>query len=437
MGIPVWLLLTKGIGTLSARVNILTSANVKVTCTGYNNLSVKATNLTPGQPYVIEWTFKKQCDGNSPVTIFPTSSFSFTATSDTETVTLGSGSGMFQPAVMGNCTVTGSATITSSGSTVSICVSVDGVNCNTNGVALNCPSSPLTLACAPASTGQVGVPYNSCLVASGGTPPYTSFALISGELPPGLSFDTTTGCITGTPTEAGTFPSEFEVTDSAGGTANTAGSNCIITVTPSMPCVIPPSGTAIPGAPVSWNSFKAPAGSVVWTHAHISGPGNVQTNTITTVNFTGVSLVVNTTTYALPNGTIVFNPAISTPTTVVNADGSWTTTVNPNQSGDIFFVGQAIPVDSNLENGGKSTFSFTTNSSDSALTFSWQWSAAVYTCWPGNAAANIEPVHASLQAGAPQNTAVQKCLIQGPRGGGGSNFTGSWSGTGHGTCLQH
>jgi hypothetical protein len=102
----------------------------------------------------------------------------------------------------------------------------------------------------------------------------------------------------------------------------------------------------------------------------------------------------------------------------------------------IFFVGQAIPVDSNLENGGKSTFSFTTNSSDSALTFSWQWSAAVYTCWPGNAAANIEPVHASLQAGAPQNKDVQKCLIQGPRGGGGSNFTGSWSGTGQGKCPQ-
>jgi hypothetical protein len=177
---------------------------------------------------------------------------------------------------------------------------------------------------------------------------------------------------------------------------------------------------------------------VVWINAHISGPSNVPRNTITTVVFTGVNLVVNTTSYALPNGTIVFNPAISTPNTVVNPDGSWTTTVNPSQSGDIFFVGQAIPVDSNLENGGHgntgSTLSFTTNSSDANLQFQWQWGAAVYTCWQGNAGANIEPVHGAQQAGAPLNPAVQKCLIQGPRGGGGSNFTGSWSGTGHGIC---
>jgi hypothetical protein len=179
---------------------------------------------------------------------------------------------------------------------------------------------------------------------------------------------------------------------------------------------------------------------VVWINAHISSPHNVPTNTITTVDFTGVSLVVNTTTYALPNGQVVFNPATTTPSTVVHPDGSWTTTVNPSFNNDIFFDGQAITVDANLENGGHgntgSTLSFSTNSNDSTLQFQWQWGAAVYTSWPGNAAANIEPVHANLQAGAPQNPAVQADLIQGPRGGGGSNFTGSWSGTGKGTCPQ-
>jgi hypothetical protein len=189
---------------------------------------------------------------------------------------------------------------------------------------------------------------------------------------------------------------------------------------------------------VSWNGFKASAGSVVWINAHISGAGNVPTNTITTVDFTNVTLVVNTQSYALPNGKIVFDPAVSTPTTVVNADGSWTTTVSPTFNNDIFFVGQAIPVDTNLQNGGGgntgSTLSFSTNSSDNALTFNWQWGAAVYTSWPGNANALIEPVHAAQQAGAPLNPAVQATLIQGPRGGGGSNFTGSWSGTGQGRC---
>ena len=210
---------------------------------------------------------------------------------------------------------------------------------------------------------------------------------------------------------------------------------------PSTPpaCVIPPSGTAIGGSPVSWNGFNAPAGSVVWINAHLDAK-NVPTDTVTTVDFTGVTLVVNATSYALPNGHVVFDASVSTPTTVVNGDGSWTTTVNPSFNNDIFFDGQAIPVDANLENGGHgntgSTLSFSTNSSDSSLQFQWQWGAAVYTSWPGNAAANIEPVHAQLQAGAPQNKAVEADLIQGPRGGGGSNFTGSWSGTGHGTCPQ-
>jgi hypothetical protein len=176
---------------------------------------------------------------------------------------------------------------------------------------------------------------------------------------------------------------------------------------------------------------------VVWINAHLDA-SDVPTNTITTVDFTGVTLVVHATSYALPNGQVVFNPAVSTPSTVVNADGSWTTTVNPTFTGDIFFDGQAIPVDSNQENGGhgntSSTLSFSTSSSDSSLKFQWQWSAAVYTSWPGNAAALIEPVHGTQQAGAPLNLALEKDLIQGPRGGGGSNFTGSWSGTGHGTC---
>jgi hypothetical protein len=155
----------------------------------------------------------------------------------------------------------------------------------------------------------------------------------------------------------------------------------VIGPTPPIACVIPPSGTAISGAPVSWNGFTASAGSVVWINAHLDAK-SVPTNTVTTVDFTGVTLVVNATSYALPNGQVVFDPAVSTPTTVVNADGSWTTTVNPTFHSDIFFDGQAIMVDSNLENGGHgntgSTLSFSTNSSDSSLQFQWQWSAAVY-----------------------------------------------------------
>jgi len=295
----------------------------------------------------------------------------------------------------------------------------------------------LALAC-PETTAALGTAYSSALIATGGVAPYT-FSISAGSLPPGLMLNTSTGAITGTPTTAGSYSFTAKVVDSSGSSANTTTSNCTITVTTAA-CVIPPSGTAIGGSPVSWNGFSAPAGSVVWINAHIGTPSGLLTNQITTVDFTGVSLVVNATTYALPNGHLVFNPAAPTiATTVVNADGSWTTTLNPSSLADeIFFVGQAIPVDANMENGGGgntgSTLSFTTSSNSSTLSFQWQWGAAVYTSWPGNAAANIEPVHAAQHAGAPLNTAVEADLIQGPRGGGGSNFTGSWSGTGTGTC---
>ena len=71
---------------------------------------------------------------------------------------------------------------------------------------------PLTLAC-PASCGQVGVPYASALVASGGTPPY-SYSIRSGSLPPGLKLNANTGAITGTPTSPGVFSFTAQVNDS-------------------------------------------------------------------------------------------------------------------------------------------------------------------------------------------------------------------------------
>ena len=47
--------------------------------------------------------------------------------------------------------------------------------------------------------GQVNVPYNATLAASGGTTPYT-WSLTSGTLPAGLTLNASTGTISGTPT---------------------------------------------------------------------------------------------------------------------------------------------------------------------------------------------------------------------------------------------
>jgi hypothetical protein len=89
---------------------------------------------------------------------------------------------------------------------------------------------PISLNCA-GGTGKVGLPYNSSLVANGGTAPY-QFKILAGALPGGLTLNTNTGAITGTPTAAGTFPYTACVTDSTGGTALSATVECSITIAP-------------------------------------------------------------------------------------------------------------------------------------------------------------------------------------------------------------
>jgi len=171
-------------------------------------------------------------------------------------------------------------------------------------------------------------------------------------------------------------------------------------------------------------------------HAHIGGLKGVPTTGVTTVQFVGVSLSLNGTAYALPDGVMIFDSsAPATPTTTYSG-GKWTTTFNPNNlSDEMFFTGAAIPVTASIAAGAKATFTYTTQASVQGLSFNWQWSAAVFTFWPADwNQAMILPYHKSDHAGTPENTTVQKSLIQGPRGGGGSNFTGSSSATGNAAC---
>ena len=77
------------------------------------------------------------------------------------------------------------------------------------------------------------------------------------------------------------------------------------------------------------------------------------------------------------------------------------------------------------------TFSSTTT----GVQIQWQWGAAVYTHFDTYNAIGVKPVHGAADnypggdhAGVPENE--RSYVIGGARGGGGSNWTGSWSGTG-------
>jgi hypothetical protein len=213
--------------------------------------------------------------------------------------------------------------------------------------------------------------------------------------------------------------------------------NCTASVgnTPNPPaCTI----TGVTISDTSWNKFTIPSGTApsVWVHAHIGGLKGVPTNGVTTVQFVGVTISLNGTPYALPDGVMIFDPAAPAAIATSFSGGKWITTVNPSHlSDEMFFTGAAIPVTASIAAGAKATVTYTTLASVQGLSFNWQWSAAVYTYWPADwNQAMIQPYHQSYHAGTPLNTTVQKSLIQGPRGGGGSNFTGSWSATGNAAC---
>jgi large repetitive protein len=64
--------------------------------------------------------------------------------------------------------------------------------------------------------GKVGLPYTAQLAAAGGTRPFVNWKVVSGSLPPGLNLDPSSGLISGTPTQAGTFNITVTVDDSTG-----------------------------------------------------------------------------------------------------------------------------------------------------------------------------------------------------------------------------
>jgi polysaccharide biosynthesis/export protein len=104
------------------------------------------------------------------------------------------------------------------------------------------PDPPLSVLCAPGTTIQLGVAYNSSVIASGGSGAY-QFAIVGGSLPGGIALDPSTGAISGTPTADGTFSYTVQVTDSAGAIASTGGTPCTM-----QPPVTPPTAAASPTA---------------------------------------------------------------------------------------------------------------------------------------------------------------------------------------------
>lgn len=101
---------------MPAMANILTSASATADCSGYT-LTVNASDLAIGTNYTIDYTFTLNCNGTISTV---SGSIPFTATSHSASETV-SVSWPTSPLTT-NCTVTGTAKLTSSGSSVAIVI---------------------------------------------------------------------------------------------------------------------------------------------------------------------------------------------------------------------------------------------------------------------------------------------------------------------------
>jgi len=185
----------------------------------------------------------------------------------------------------------------------------------------------------------------------------------------------------------------------------------------------------------NFNGTSIAAGNTVWFNSHMKVSG-LSSARPTTVNITNVTIAFGGQTYTMPDATIIFSPSASSATTRFDtASNRWISIVPTSQAGaDPFMTGLGLLMPNGLAGGQNPVVMQATFSSDANVSIDWQWSAAVYTNLSSDYNdLGVLSVDGGGQSGTPTN--FERFVVGGARGGGGSNFTGSNSATGHVTLT--
>lgn len=319
-------------------------------------------------------------------------------------------------------------------------------------------ANPLMLTC-PSSSGFLGVPYSSSLVATGGVAPYF-FAIINWQVSEQINLsdpNLNTGLITGTPSQTGTFSLQFIVEDDSG---TDVYATCSLTITNGPPPPVCTTGLQ----PITYNLSEQSnnASEVVWFNSHFKLQGSLPTTDFT-VNVTNGIIQFGPSTLTVPNATIVFSSTATCASTSFNTTtNTWLTTLPlsaAHQADEIFAAGLAYVLPANFaQNIQGVTWTADYSASVASLQFQVQWGAANYASSdtkghifpmsggaPDYNAMMIDPGHNVTtcagynngdHAGTPENPVVKALVVGGGSGGGGSNWTGSWSSSPTFQCVQ-
>jgi sugar lactone lactonase YvrE len=286
----------------------------------------------------------------------------------------------------------------------------------------------------------------------------------------GFTIDAVTGAltaITGSPFTTGSFPVSVAVDPSGKfvyvansqsnnvsgytiettgaltslGNAFTAGSSPFsVAITPASP----PPCTAQSTNSSNFNGTPIQGGDFIWFNANFTAKGIPSSGATlffqnSTISFTADKAY----NVPVPNSQITFSPSATCSSISFNSlTNTWMITVPVSGSDEIFLSGLTFPVPTSFANvngkvSGPVAWTGTFGTNIPGVSMQWKWGAALYTCFPSDYnLLNVKPTHQNAcnlnngdHAGTPENRQFQQCLIGGARGGGGSNFTGSWSGT--------
>jgi hypothetical protein len=214
---------------------------------------------------------------------------------------------------------------------------------------------------------------------------------------------------------------------------------------PPPPCPSTSTSTIVS----NFNGTSILAGRTIWFNSVFkpSGLSGTGDTTIRMINGS-ITFTVGGTTYNLPvpNATVTFSRTATTATTTYDAGtNTWNTVTPVGLPGNTWLTGIPFQVPVNFPGGTNPvTWTGTFLASKPNVNVNWQWAAAVYSQFGNDPTTlGVKPVDAnnasaysnSDHAGTPES--FKAYVIGGARGGGGSNFTGSYSGTGSaGGCIS-
>ena len=211
---------------------------------------------------------------------------------------------------------------------------------------------------------------------------------------------------------------------------------------------VPSPGATSCSNPSNFNGTAIAAGDYIWFSSvfTLAGFNPAQLTGPVTLYFGGatINFTANATPYTVdvPGASITYDPSVTTATTSFDPiNNRWVTELPAaNLPGSNFLTGVEIQVPLGGFPGGINPVTWNANGSFSSsvpgLTAQWQWAAAVYTSFSSNySQLEVKPVDSnqasqylnSDHAGTPE--AFKSFAMGGARGGGGSNWTGSYSGT--------